>query len=53
MVFTHLPTNVMLMVLPLCPSGSWAVAVWVARASLCQMDVPTRESYLMAVVQVR
>jgi MFS family permease len=50
MVFTHLPSNVLLMLVPLMPSLGLAVAVLLVRFSISQMDVPTRQSYTMAVV---
>ena len=50
MVFTHLPSNVLLMLVPLMPTAWLAVAVFLARMSISQMDVPTRQSYTMAVV---
>lgn len=50
MVFTHLPSNVLLVLVPLMPSLPWAIALLLARAALSQMDVPTRSSYVMAVV---
>ena len=50
MVFTHLPSNVLLMLVPLMPSAELAVLVFVARMSISQMDVPTRQSYSMAIV---
>jgi MFS family permease len=50
MVFTHLPSNVLLMLVPLMPSAGLAVALFLARMSISQMDVPTRQSYSMAVV---
>ena len=50
MVFTHLPSNVLLILVPLMPSLPLAVAVLFLRFSISQMDVPTRQSYLMAVV---
>jgi MFS family permease len=50
MVFTHLPSNVLLILVPLMPTLSLAVAVLFLRFSISQMDVPTRQSYLMAVV---
>ena len=50
MVYTHIPANVMLFLVPLMPSFSWAIGVFVARFSISQMDVPTRQSYVMAVV---
>jgi MFS family permease len=50
MVFTHLPSNVLLILVPLMPNLSLAVAVLFLRFSISQMDVPTRQSYVMAVV---
>jgi MFS family permease len=50
MVFTHLPSNVLLMLVPLMPTAPLAVATFLARMSISQMDVPTRQSYTMAVV---
>ncbi|HET7702749.1 MAG TPA: MFS transporter [Candidatus Limnocylindrales bacterium] len=51
MVFTHLPSNVLLLLVPLMPSVGLAVAVLLLRFGLSQMDVPTRQSYVMAVVE--
>jgi MFS family permease len=50
MVFTHLPSNILLIVLPLMPSLRLAIGVLLLRFSISQMDVPTRQSYTMAVV---
>jgi len=50
MVFTHLPSNLLLILVPLMPTLPLAVTVLFARFSISQMDVPTRQSYLMAVV---
>ena len=50
MVFTHLPSNVLLMLVPLMPNLHLAVLVLFARFSISQMDVPTRQAYVMAVV---
>ena len=50
MVFTHIPSNVLLMLVPLMPTLPSAVAVMLVRFSISQMDVPTRQSYTMAVV---
>lgn len=50
MVFSHLPSNVLLILVPLMPTAPLAVALYLARQSLSQMDVPTRQSYTMAVV---
>ena len=50
MVFTHLPSNVLLVAVPLMPTLPLAIIVLLARFSISQMDVPTRQSYTMAVV---
>lgn len=50
MVFTHIPSNILLLLVPLMPSLSLAIAVLLMRFSISQMDVPTRQSYTMAVV---
>jgi MFS family permease len=50
MVVTHLPSNILLILVPLMPSLWLAVVVLLLRFSISQMDVPTRQSYLMAVV---
>ena len=50
MVVTHLPSNVLLLVVPLMPSFPLAAAVLLARSALSQMDVPTRQAYTMALV---
>ena len=50
MVFTHIPSNVLLMLVPLMPTLPAAVALLLVRYSISQMDVPTRQSYTMAVV---
>jgi len=50
MVFTHLPSNVLLILVPLMPTLPLAVLALLLRFSLSQMDVPTRQSYVMAVV---
>ena len=51
MVFTHLPSNVLLILVPLMPDVYWAVGLLLLRFSISQMDVPTRQAYTMAVVQ--
>src|SRR6476646_1786984 len=50
MVFTHLPSNVLLILVPLMPTQALAITVLLLRFSISQMDVPTRQSYVMAVV---
>jgi len=51
MVVTHLPSNILLILVPLMPNLSLAVLVLLVRFSISQMDVPTRQSYTMAVVR--
>ena len=50
MVFTHIPSNILLILVPLMPTLPLAIAVLLLRFSISQMDVPTRQSYTMAVV---
>ena len=50
MVFTHIPSNVLLILVPLMPTLPLAVLMLLLRFSISQMDVPTRQSYTMAVV---
>ncbi|MCX5801594.1 MAG: MFS transporter [Candidatus Eisenbacteria bacterium] len=50
MVFTHIPSNILLILVPLMPTLPAAVVVLLLRFSISQMDVPTRQSYTMAVV---
>lgn len=50
MVYTHLPSNILLILVPLMPTLWMAVAVLLARFSISQMDVPARQSYVLAVV---
>ncbi|HSF56952.1 MAG TPA: MFS transporter, partial [Candidatus Binatia bacterium] len=50
MVLTHLPSNVLLILVPLMPNLELAVLMLLARNLLSQLDVPTRQSYTMAVV---
>ena len=50
MVFTHLPSNVLLLLVPLMPNLELAVVMLLIRNLLSQLDVPTRQSYTMAVV---
>jgi len=51
MVVTHLPSNILLILVPLMPNLRLAVIVLLVRFSISQMDVPTRQSYIMAVVR--
>ena len=51
MVFTHLPSNILLMLVPIMPSLPLAISVLLLRFSISQMDVPTRQSYTVAVVR--
>jgi hypothetical protein len=50
MVATHIPSNVMLIMVPFMPTVELAVGILLARFAISQMDVPTRQSYTMAVV---
>jgi MFS family permease len=50
MVFTHIPSNILLCLVPLMPNLPLAITVLLLRFSISQMDVPTRQSYTMAVV---
>ncbi len=50
MVFTHLPSSLLLLAIPFVPDLAWVIVLLLARAALSQMDVPTRSSYVMAVV---
>ena len=51
MVFTHLPSSLFLMAVPLAPSFKWAVLLFLCREALVEMDVPTRQSYVAALVR--
>jgi len=51
MVFTHLPSSVFLIAAAFMPSPRWAVVLFLLRESLVEMDVPTRQSYVAAVVR--
>jgi predicted MFS family arabinose efflux permease len=51
MVFTHLPSNVLLAAVPLMPNVGWAVAILLARFALSQMDVPARQAFIAAIVE--
>jgi len=50
MVFTHLPSSVLLILVPFVPDLTWVIVLLLVRSALSQMDVPTRSSYVMAVV---
>jgi len=51
MVFTHIPSSLLLATVPFMPSFPVAAALFLAREGLVEMDVPTRQSYVMAVVR--
>jgi MFS family permease len=51
MVFTHLPSSLFLMAVPFAPSFKWAVFLFLCREALVEMDVPTRQSYVAALVR--
>jgi MFS family permease len=50
MVFTHLPSNLLLLLVPFSPSLTWAIAMLMARFALSQMDVPARQAYVVSIV---
>jgi MFS family permease len=50
MVFTHIPSNILLILVPLMPTLPLAIGLLLLRFSISQMDVPTRQSYTLAVV---
>lgn len=50
MVFTHLPSSILLILIPLAPSLSIAVVLFLLREALVEMDVPTRQAYVLALV---
>jgi MFS family permease len=51
MVFTHLPSSLLLIAVPFAPSFKLAVLLFLLREGLVEMDVPTRQSYIAAVVR--
>jgi predicted MFS family arabinose efflux permease len=51
MVFTHLPSSLFLMAVPFAPSFKWALMLFLCREALVEMDVPTRQSYVAALVR--
>lgn len=51
MVFTHLPSSIFLIAAGFAPSARWAVILFLLREALVEMDVPTRQSYVAAVVR--
>ncbi len=50
MVFTHIPSSLLLLTIPVAPTFAIAAALFILREGLSEMDVPTRQSYLMAIV---
>ena len=50
MVFTHLPSNILLLLVAFAPSLPWAVGLLLARFALSQMDVPARQAYIVSIV---
>jgi predicted MFS family arabinose efflux permease len=51
MVFTHLPSSILMILVPLAPSFTIAVVLFLLREALVEMDVPTRQAYVLALVQ--
>jgi MFS family permease len=50
MVFTHLPSNLLLLLVPFSPNLTWAIVLLMARFALSQMDVPARQAYVVSIV---
>src|SRR5207248_6559106 len=50
MVFTHIPSNLLLLLVPFSPSLPWAIGLLLARLSLSQMDVPARQAYVVSIM---
>jgi MFS family permease len=50
MVLTHLPSSLFLMAVPFAPSLKWALVLFLCREALVEMDVPTRQSYVAALL---
>jgi predicted MFS family arabinose efflux permease len=51
MVFTHLPSNVLLLLIPFSPNLGWALILLLLRFSMSQMDVPARQAYIVSIVE--
>lgn len=51
MVFTHIPANILIIAVAFAPTLPMAVVLYLLRMALSQMDVPTRQSYIVAVVR--
>jgi MFS family permease len=50
MVFTHLPSNILLILVPFSPNLAWAMGILLARFATSQMDVPVRQAYVVSIV---
>ena len=50
MVFTHLPSNLLLLAIPFSPNLAWALLLLFLRYSTSQMDVPARQAYVVSIV---
>ena len=50
MVFTHIPSNMLLILVGFAPSLPLAIGFYLGRMALSQMDVPTRQAYIVAIV---
>jgi predicted MFS family arabinose efflux permease len=51
MVFTHLPANILIILVAFAPTLPIAAILYLIRMALSQMDVPTRQSYIVSVVK--
>ena len=51
MVYTHLPSSLLLILVPFMPGLYWAVGILIVRSSIASMDVPARQAYLVSIVK--
>jgi predicted MFS family arabinose efflux permease len=50
MVFTHLPSNLLILFVPFAPNLTWALGLLLVRFAISQMDVPARQAYIVSIV---
>ncbi len=50
MVFTHLPSNILLVLVPFAPGLAWALVILVLRSMIVSMDQPARQAYVVSIV---
>jgi MFS family permease len=51
MVFTHLPSNLMLFLVPFAPTLGWAIGILLVRSTIASMDQPARQAYVVSIVR--